>query len=36
VVEAGGRDIGLELYTAEARRSLLEEAIGAKVSFSVA
>ncbi len=34
VVEAGGRDIGLELYTAEARTSLLEEALDVKVSFS--
>lgn len=33
VVEAGARDIGLELYTAELRRSLLEEALGVEVSF---
>jgi len=35
VVTAGGRDIGLELYTAESRTSLLEEALGVKVSFAV-
>jgi len=36
VVEAGDRDIGLELYTAESRTSLLEEALGVKVSLAVA
>jgi len=36
VVAAGGRDIGLELYTAESRKSLLEDALGVKVSFAVA
>ena len=36
VVSAGDRDIGLELYTAESRKSLLEEALGVKVSFAVA
>ena len=33
VVDAGGRDIGLELYTAEIRKSLLEEALGVTVAF---
>ncbi len=36
VVDAGGRDTSLELYTAETRTSLLEEALGQKVSFAVA
>jgi len=36
VVAAGGRDIGLELYTAESRTSLLEEALGVKVTLAVA
>jgi len=35
VVSAGGRDIDLELYTAEARKALLEEALDVKVSFTV-
>jgi len=34
VVAAGGSDIGLELYTAESRTSLLEDALGMKVSFA--
>jgi len=36
VVNAAGRDVGLEVYTAESRKSLLEEALGAKVSFVLA
>lgn len=36
VVSADGRDIGLELYTAESRTSLLEEALGVKVSVGAA
>jgi exopolyphosphatase/guanosine-5'-triphosphate,3'-diphosphate pyrophosphatase len=35
VMTAGGRDVGLELYTADSRKSLLEEALGVKVSFAV-
>ncbi len=35
VVSADDRDVELELYTAEARRSLLEEALGVRVSFSL-
>jgi exopolyphosphatase/guanosine-5'-triphosphate,3'-diphosphate pyrophosphatase len=34
VVHAGDRDISLELYTADTRKSLLEEALGVKVSFT--
>ena len=33
VVEAGGRDVELELYTAETRKGLLEEALGVEVRF---
>ena len=36
VVEAGGRDTDLELYTAETRKDLLEEALGVEVRFVVA
>ncbi|MEJ7765558.1 MAG: Ppx/GppA phosphatase family protein, partial [Acidimicrobiales bacterium] len=35
VVEAAGRDIDLELYTAESRKDLLSEALGVEVSFEV-
>ena len=35
VVEAGGPDVGLELYTADTRKELLEEALGVEVRFVV-
>ena len=36
VVQAGGRDVELELYTAETRKDLLEESLGVAFSFVVA
>jgi len=36
VVAAGGHDIDLEIYTAETRRALLEDALGAPVRFVAA
>jgi hypothetical protein len=30
-VDAGGEDVDLELYTAEARKGLLEQALGTEV-----
>ena len=35
VMAAGEHDVALEIYTAESRTSLLEEALGLKVSFAV-
>ena len=36
VVAAGGREIDLELYTAETRKGLLEDALGVSVRFTPA
>ncbi|MEO5680606.1 MAG: exopolyphosphatase, partial [Acidimicrobiales bacterium] len=36
VVEAGGAPADLELYTAESRKALLEEALGVSVAFALA
>jgi len=36
VVGAAGRDVALELYTAQTRKALLEDALGVQVRFSLA